>query len=503
VWLIGLNPITFSKQTMPKLTAADYKGLTILAFWSALYPYIRSLTVKDSSGEGNGTEAYYSNADLTKGGSYKFAALFFHGATRDSFSYFCSGVATMPYSQDNGNWAEDEILIISPTFAYKSDWLVQQGYESLYWSHSMDYRTGARSSTKFPDGSSNPHPVSSFEVIDSIMVMLNNTKLFPNMKMVSLVGHSAGGQTVQRYALSSKIQPANSPLTTDAHPRISIDKTVRFVVANPSSFTYLDNRRWQYKCDNDTQTCTTGSLAVPSESNYRFITQEDENPPKFFVDTCDICAADGKGGSQPYYKSHNASADFFCWDPKYNDWAYGMDNIATMDEYHHYFEDGWNQTLQLQQYAFRDVWYLSGVLDQCSPAMEWYNTSGANNQAVVNLGDFDDACDYHKVDTRCPAMLQGPWREYRATHYMAYLAEYYAPDTHMLVEWITSQSFNLVPGVGHDGTGMLTSSAGTAAIYTRYSQAAVETDDLGWRRSASDTVKEKLAKISAMGKDAA
>jgi len=36
VWLIGLNPITFSKQTMPKLTAADYKGLTILAFWSAM-----------------------------------------------------------------------------------------------------------------------------------------------------------------------------------------------------------------------------------------------------------------------------------------------------------------------------------------------------------------------------------------------------------------------------------------------------------------------------------
>jgi len=36
VWIVGINPITFSKQKMPSLTLSDYKGLTILAFWSAV-----------------------------------------------------------------------------------------------------------------------------------------------------------------------------------------------------------------------------------------------------------------------------------------------------------------------------------------------------------------------------------------------------------------------------------------------------------------------------------
>jgi len=36
VWLVGINPITFTKQSFPKLTFNDYKGLTILAFWSAM-----------------------------------------------------------------------------------------------------------------------------------------------------------------------------------------------------------------------------------------------------------------------------------------------------------------------------------------------------------------------------------------------------------------------------------------------------------------------------------
>jgi len=36
VWLFGINPITFSKQKFPSLTASDYKGLVILSIWSAM-----------------------------------------------------------------------------------------------------------------------------------------------------------------------------------------------------------------------------------------------------------------------------------------------------------------------------------------------------------------------------------------------------------------------------------------------------------------------------------
>lgn len=214
---------------------------------------------------------------------------------------------------------------------------------------------------------------------------------------------------------------------------------------------------------------------MPSATDYRYNSNQGSNPPKYFVETCEQCDPD-----DPDYAYHtvNASADFFCWDPDYNKWAYGLDNI-TSDDYHQYFEQDWDKRFQVKQYAFRDVWYLSGVEDQCSPAMTWYNTSQQTTD-LVNLGAYNQACDYHHVDTRCAAMLQGPWREYRATHYVAYLTKFYGQNTHWLVSWITNQNFNLVPGVGHDGTGMLTSSEGIQAIYVRTSQTAVMRDQLGW-----------------------
>jgi hypothetical protein len=46
-----------------------------------------------------------------------------------------------------------------------------------------------------------------------------------------IAGHSAGGQLVQRYALGSAAAPEGPAIP------------VRYVVANPSSFMYLDSRR--------------------------------------------------------------------------------------------------------------------------------------------------------------------------------------------------------------------------------------------------------------------
>ena len=46
-----------------------------------------------------------------------------------------------------------------------------------------------------------------------------------------------GGQTVQRYALSTALPPA-----------IRTGLALRYVVANPSSYGYLDSTRPVYKC---------------------------------------------------------------------------------------------------------------------------------------------------------------------------------------------------------------------------------------------------------------
>jgi hypothetical protein len=447
-----------------------------------LIPYIRQLPIPNTGGA---EVAYYSNGDLTQGGDWEMAAFFFHGATRDSFDYFCTGVDTLPGARTNGDWDPNKVLIIAPTFAYHNDWIVQNGYQNIYWASSRDYRTGARAGSKMENGTYYDNAPSSFTVIDEMMKLLNSSSLFPNLGLATLAGHSAGGQTVQRYAISSHIQPYTSP---DSPPGSYLreEVPVRFVVANPSSFTYLDERRWAYHCVTSQQKCSPGALMVPSPDNYRYATNNPNG--KYYWNTCEG-GADCGDFSNAYYDV-NKSADFFCYDPDYNKWAYGLENI-TDDGYHAYFlteeegGDAFNMTYQVNQYAFRDMWYLNGNDDQCSPAMKWYNTTNQTIDLIDGANgvvQFDAACEYHKVDTRCPAMLEGPWRQYRGTHYMAYLAEFYGQNTHNLVEWVSNTNFNLVPGVGHNGLAMWTSAAGEAAIYQKFQQALVDTSTANWRR---------------------
>jgi hypothetical protein len=83
---------------------------------------------------------------------------------------------------------------------------------------------------------------SSFEIVDTFLTLLTNRASFPNLVEVVVAGHSAGGQLVQRYAATSSFQP----------PR---GLRVRYVVSNPGSYMYLNNRRW-----------LGGAFAVPPAS---------------------------------------------------------------------------------------------------------------------------------------------------------------------------------------------------------------------------------------------
>ncbi|MES2104748.1 MAG: alpha/beta hydrolase [Pseudomonadota bacterium] len=80
-----------------------------------------------------------------------------------------------------------------------------------------------------------PAAVSSFEVIDAIFQKLADRAVFPNLQTVVLAGHSAGGQFVQRYAAIGKGEHFLSAANIHA----------RYVVANPSSYLYFDDRRMQ------------------------------------------------------------------------------------------------------------------------------------------------------------------------------------------------------------------------------------------------------------------
>jgi hypothetical protein len=72
---------------------------------------------------------------------------------------------------------------------------------------------------------------SSFSLIDSMIARVCNKKLFPKLKKITIVGHSAGGQFVSRYV-------GMTPM-----PNILTRYKFNFIVMNPSSYMYLDDRR--------------------------------------------------------------------------------------------------------------------------------------------------------------------------------------------------------------------------------------------------------------------
>lgn len=72
---------------------------------------------------------------------------------------------------------------------------------------------------------------SSFEVMDNILASLADQRRFPNLKHITIVGHSAGGQFTQRYATFGK--------APNALPWVPMN----FVIMNPSSFVYFGPER--------------------------------------------------------------------------------------------------------------------------------------------------------------------------------------------------------------------------------------------------------------------
>jgi len=75
------------------------------------------------------------------------------------------------------------------------------------------------------------HPdVASYDVLDGLLRMLARRRAFPRLERIVVAGHSAGGQYVARYAMANRI-----------HEGLAVP--VRYMVANPSSYTYLDDHR--------------------------------------------------------------------------------------------------------------------------------------------------------------------------------------------------------------------------------------------------------------------
>jgi pimeloyl-ACP methyl ester carboxylesterase len=150
--------------------------------------------------------------------------VYIHGVNRNGVAYF-------EYANDMVRSARKrkETLVIAPQYANADDLdFYRLGNEFLYWNKAQ-WKDGHTSASD--DRRPQPTKVSSYEVMDSLLTFVLTSNLFPHLRRVVIVGHSAGGQFVQRYS-------AITPL-----PDVLTQFSFRFIVMDPSSYLYPDGRR--------------------------------------------------------------------------------------------------------------------------------------------------------------------------------------------------------------------------------------------------------------------
>ncbi len=148
-----------------------------------------------------------------------------HGMNRNAGDYY----RNMKEAASMSSHYTDSLMVVAPQFLEEEDLdpnFLDNSY--LYWS--SGWKSGSNS--KNNSGHPRPERISSYAVMDTLMMRL--ATFHPNLKFIILAGHSAGAQLVNRYS-------AASPVTDILWNKYGIH--VRFIVANPSSYLYLDNER--------------------------------------------------------------------------------------------------------------------------------------------------------------------------------------------------------------------------------------------------------------------
>ena len=144
-----------------------------------------------------------------------------HGILRNGDAYFASGMAQLQASGVD----PAKVLLLAPNFPAKED----RGFSGMPLWHAG----GAHNWAGGDESLGFMLHVSSFQVLDDLLAQLADRKRMPALRSVTLAGHSAGAQMVQRYAVLNNVDETLRARGVD----------VRYVIANPSSYLYLAPER--------------------------------------------------------------------------------------------------------------------------------------------------------------------------------------------------------------------------------------------------------------------
>jgi hypothetical protein len=170
-----------------------------------------------NSGAGRYIEVFRSHPLSRPDPKLERAFILIHGTQRNGGDYFKTAIAT---AREAGQL--EKTLVIAPHFKANDGKSCRDalGEDELGFSCN-GWKDGHRALNGQAD---------SYAVMDGLLAALDDKVRFPALKEIVLAGHSAGGQYVQRYAAGNRIEPR-------------LSSPVRYLVANPSSYVYLDSWR--------------------------------------------------------------------------------------------------------------------------------------------------------------------------------------------------------------------------------------------------------------------
>lgn len=234
---------------------------------------------------GSGYALYFSNGSLEGNDEATRAIVIVHGVLRDADYYYDTGIIAAAAAHQL-----DRTLVIAPQFVEPKDLAGRDVPSStLRWNG------------RWPGGSDAlaPAPISTYDVFDAIIGRLSDGRRFPRMRDIVVMGHSAGGQIVARYAIVG-----NAP-QLDPGPHVP----VRLIVSNPSSYLYFTDWRpfppascsdfdhWRYGLTGAPRYVTGSAAALEARYVKRRVTylmgEADTNPNEDDLDRS--CGGEAQG----------------------------------------------------------------------------------------------------------------------------------------------------------------------------------------------------------------
>ncbi len=215
-----------------------------------------------------------------------------HGTLRNADAYYATGRKVVKKAGDAGKGT----MVVAPQFLTGPDLKAfSLPAPVLAWTQE-GWKDGAPALT--------PAPISSFSALDALLTHFANRALYPSLSTIVIMGHSAGAQYVQRYAV---VGHKNEKLAQTG-------VTVRYVVANPSSYLYFTDDRpeskaiangacprateWKYGFKSAppyvaSQDVSKLESQYPSRDVVYLLGQADTNPYTHYIDRS--CAAMAQG----------------------------------------------------------------------------------------------------------------------------------------------------------------------------------------------------------------